>query len=73
MDEPKLIDKEMARILDLLGQIKALNKMIDMHTRQSADEFMVHQYEDMKYRFLEELKVILQEYEIEVKIQERAA
>ena len=47
--------------------------MIEMHKNQSKDEFMVHQYEDMKYRFLEELKEILQEYEIEVKIQERAA
>ncbi|MDZ4681441.1 MAG: hypothetical protein SH848_20650 [Saprospiraceae bacterium] len=73
MDEPKLIDKEMARVLDLLEQIKALNKMIDMHKNQSKDEFMAHQYEDMKHRFLEELKTILQEYEIEVQIQENAA
>ena len=50
-----------------------MNKMIEMHKDQSKDEFMVRQYEDMKYRFLEELKEILQEYEIEVKIQERAA
>ena len=33
---------------------------------------MVHQYEDMKVSVLEELKEILQEYEIEKKIQERA-
>lgn len=50
-----------------------MNEMIDLHKNQSKDEFMVHQYEDMKHCFLGELKVILQGYEIEVQIQENAA
>ena len=63
----------MARVLDILEQVKALNKMIDMHKYQSNDQFMVSQYEDMKHRFLEELKDILHDYEIEVLIKDRAA
>ena len=73
MDEAKLIDHEMARVLDILEQVKELNRMIDMHKNQSKDDFMVRQYEDMKHRFLEELKDILQIYEIEVNIQDKAA
>lgn len=73
MDEAMLIDKEMARVLDILEQVKKLNMMIEMHKNQSNDDFMVRQYEDMKHRFLEELKDILREYEIEVNIQEKAA
>ena len=63
----------MARVLDILEQVKELNRMIDMHKNQSKDDFMVRQYEDMKHRFLEELKDILQIYEIEVNIQDKAA
>jgi len=73
MDEAMLIDQEMARVLDILEQVKKLNRMIEMHKNQSKDDFMARQYEDMKHRFLEELKDILREYEIEVNIQEKAA
>lgn len=73
MAEDKLIDEELARVLDILEQIKELNVMIDRHKYQSQDEFMLRQYEDMKDRFLEELKGILQAYEIEVLIKGHAA
>lgn len=67
MDKQKLLDPDAARVLDILEQIKQLNAMIDMHTNQSKDVTMVNQYEDLKSRFLEELKEILLKYEIEVK------
>jgi len=67
MDKQKLLDPDAARVLDILEQIKQLNAMIEMHTNQSKDALMVNQYEDMKNRFLEELKEILLKYEIEVK------
>lgn len=73
MAEDKLIDEELARVLDILEQIKELNRMIDRHKYESQDEFMLRQYEDMKERFLEELKDILQAFEIEVKIKGHAA
>ena len=73
MSDNVLLDKDLARVLDILEQVKSLNKMIDMHKNQSKDEFMMNQYQDMKNRFLEELKVILSDYEIEVLIKGKAA
>ena len=73
MGNTVLLDKNLARVLDILEQIKELNKMIDLHKNQSKDDFMINQYQDMKNRFLEELKEILSDYEIEVLIKGRAA
>jgi len=73
MDNKALLDKDSARVLDILEQVKELNKMIDLHKNQSGDKFMVNQYQDMKNRFLEELKEILYDYEIEVLIKGKAA
>lgn len=67
------LDKDSARVLDILEKVKELNKMIDLHKNQSKDLFMVNQYQDMKNRFLEELKEILSDYEIEVLIKGKAA
>ena len=67
MDKQKLLDPDAARVLDILEQIKQLNAMIDLYANQSKDATMVNQYEDLKNRFLEELKEILLKYEIEVK------
>lgn len=46
------LDKDSARVLDILEKVKELNKMIDLHKNQSKDLFMVNQYQDMKNRFL---------------------
>lgn len=67
------IDKDSARVIDLLGQIKELNKMIGLHKKESQDSFMVNQYQDMKNRFLEELKEILSNFEIEALLKNKAA
>lgn len=73
MSDNILLDKNLARVLDILEQIKELNKMVDLHKNQSKDNFMENQYQDMKNRFLEELKEILSDYEIEVLIKDKAA
>ncbi len=73
MSNNELIDKNSARVLDILEQVKELNKMIDLHKNQSGDMFMINQYQDMKNRFLEELKEILSDYQIEVLIKGKAA
>lgn len=65
-----LIDKDLVRVIDILEQVRQLNKMISLHKEESKDEFMVEQYEDMKHRFLTELKEILTEFEIEVSLRE---
>lgn len=73
MEEQVAFDEKSIRILDLLEQVKKVNAMIDLHRSQSGDEFMIHQYEDMKQRFLTELKDLLSEFEIQVQIQSEAA
>lgn len=67
------IDKEQARVLDILVQIKKLNQMIALHEDESHDIVMANQYQDMKNRFLAELKEILSGYEVEVLLKDQAA
>lgn len=73
MGKQELIDEEMARILDILEQIKSVNKMINFHKYESRDSSMVHQYEDIRRRFLVELKEILQGFGIEVVLPDKTA
>jgi len=73
MAENILVDKELTRVIDILSQVKKLNKMISLHQSESEDAFMVNQYVDMKNRFLFELKDLLTDYQIEVLINDRAA
>ncbi len=73
MSENLLIDEDLARVLDILEQVKKLNNMIGLHKSDAHDSLMAEQYEDMKMRYLEELKQILASYQIEVKINEKAA
>jgi hypothetical protein len=73
MAENILVDKELTRVIDILSQVKKLNKMISLHQNESEDAFMVNQYVDMKNRFLFELKDLLTDYQIEVLINDRAA
>lgn len=56
MDNNGLLDKNSARVLDILEQVKELNKILDLHKSQSSDNFMVNQYQDMKNRFLKNSK-----------------
>lgn len=63
------IADEQIRVLDIMEQVKKLNAMIDLHQTESKDAVMVSQYEDMKRRFLIELKDIMLAYQIEVQIQ----
>lgn len=61
-----LLDAELVRVIDILAQIKSLNEIINLHKKENEDNFMVNQYQDMKNRFLEELKDLLFIYEVEV-------
>lgn len=73
MDNKILLDKDMTRVLDILEQVKTLNGMISLHKTNDSNSFMLNQYLDVKNRFLEELKVILINYEIDVQIKQQAA
>ncbi len=61
------ITDDQVRVMDIMAQIKKLNAMIDLHQTESKDSVMVSQYEDMKQRFLLELKEILG-YQIDVQV-----
>lgn len=73
MSENIIVDEEISRVLDILEQVKKLNKIIELHRSDPTQALMAEQYEDMKLRFLEELKEILISYQIEVKIKEKTA
>ena len=62
MSQKDLISEEIARVIDLLEQIKAVNKMIEIH--KGSDDFMLNQYKYRKEKFLKELKELLQEFDI---------
>ncbi|MEN0003350.1 MAG: hypothetical protein AAF798_04380 [Bacteroidota bacterium] len=68
--EDNLISESAARVIDILEQLERLNQMIELHANGSGDSFMVNQYSDLKNRFLEELKELLSEYDVEVLLKE---
>ncbi len=67
------IDEKTARISDILEQIERLNQMVDFHKRQSGEESMMRQYEDMRNEFLRELEVLLSSFKINVQIKDTVA
>lgn len=73
MENNIIFDEKTVRVSDILEQIKKLNQMIELHEKEEGNEFMVKQYFDLKNRFLEELKALLSEFEIEVLIKNKAA
>jgi len=63
-----IITDDQTRVLDIMSQVKKLNAMIALHQTESKDAVMVSQYQDMKRRFLLELKEIMSSYEIDVMV-----
>lgn len=61
-----LLDADLVRVIDILAQLKSLNEIINLHEKENEERFMINQYQDMKNRFLEELKDLLFIYEVEV-------
>jgi len=62
------INKQIARLSDILEQIEKLNQMIEFHRNKSGELSMMRQYEEMKQGFMEELKELLSEFKIEIEI-----
>lgn len=67
------INEQIARISDILEQIEKLNQMIEFHKNESGEQSMMRQYEEMKQRFVEELKELLSAFKIEVTVKGVAA
>ena len=65
--------EKITRISDILEQVDKLNNMVDFHKNESKELSMMRQYQAMRSEFLEELKTLLTDFHIAVKIDEVAA
>ena len=63
MGKVNLVSKEIASIVDILEQIKDVNKMLEIH-KNDEDDLMLSQYQYRKEKFLKELKELLKEFDI---------
>jgi len=66
MEAIQIQDKNIIRITDILEQIKALNKMIDLYKSDEGSSSMLSQYDYMKREFVEELKPLLKGFQITI-------
>lgn len=62
MSKEHLVSEEIARVIDLLEQIKSVSEMIEIH--HEGDRFMSNQYKHRKEDFLKELRVLLHGFAI---------
>ena len=63
MSQKEIISQEIAEIVDILEQIKDVNRMIEIHLNDK-DDLMINQYKHRKNKFLKELKSLLQQFDI---------
>ncbi len=73
MIEEVALDHDIARVVDLLEQIKRVNEMIRMHSKLKDGDFMAEQYERQKQQFVNELKKLLLVYDLSVEVRSQAA
>jgi hypothetical protein len=62
------IDPKKVRILDVLDQIDRLNTLIKVHHQETNSLLMVKQYTHLRLRFLNELKTLLHDFELNVEM-----
>ena len=65
--------EKIARASDILEQIDKLNEIVDFHKKESNEASMIRQYELMRKEFLKELEEVLNQFQINVTIEEKAA
>ena len=56
------------RVLDILDHIEKLNNLIQLHTEETHSLLMVKQYSSLRQQFLEELKTILYDFQLNVEV-----
>ena len=56
------------RVVDILDQIGKLNSLITLHNKETQSALMVKQYDTMRQQFLEELKAILVDFQLNVEV-----
>ncbi len=60
MSQSEVVTEEIARVIDLLEQIKDVDRIIQLH----QDAFMTKQYRYRKEKFVKELKDLLLTFNI---------
>jgi len=68
MSEQIIGDEDMLRVLDILQQVRRLNDMIAFHQENAGQTLMLRQYEEMRDKFMSELKTILSTFKLEVQL-----
>ena len=61
-------DDKKIRVLDILDNIEKLNQLITLHSKETQSSLMVKQYNNMRQQFLEELKTILYDFQLNVEV-----
>ena len=61
-------DDKKIRVLDILDNIEKLNQLITLHSKETQSPLMVKQYNNMRQQFLEELKTILYDFQLNVEV-----
>ena len=61
-------DDKKIRVIDILDNIEKLNQLITLHTEETQSSLMVKQYNNMRQQFLEELKTILYDFQLNVEV-----
>ena len=56
------------RVVDILDQIGKLNSLITVHKNDTQSHLMIKQYDNMRQEFLEELKMILFDFQLNVEV-----
>lgn len=56
------------RVVDILEQIGKLNSLMSLHKNETQSELMIKQYQNMRQQFLEELKTILFDFQLNVEV-----
>jgi hypothetical protein len=62
------VDPNKIRILDVLDHIKRFNTLIKVHHQETNSLLMVQQYTYLRLRFLNELKTLLHDFELNVEM-----
>ena len=56
------------RVVDILDHIEKLNTLIRLHKDESQSALMIKQYQNLRQQFLDELKTILFDFQLNVEV-----
>jgi hypothetical protein len=62
-------DIQVTRIAELLENIEKVNTIIAMHQQHTQDQAMIKQYQYHRNTFLQELKQLMQPYQLSVQLE----